>query len=99
MAPRSSLTPPDAAQALALRALTEIAGDDDLLGRFLVQTGCGPDALRRRITDPAFLGAVLDFILESDATVTRIALALDVPPGRLATARSLLPGATPEGSP
>ncbi len=58
------------AETTALRALAWIAADEALLPAFLAATGASPADLRARLAEPAFLGAVLDFILRDDATVT-----------------------------
>jgi hypothetical protein len=79
------------AEALALRAVAVIAGDDDLFPTFLAVTGSDPNDLRQRVDDPQFLGAVLDFVLETDATVHMVAVAAGVPSESILVARSLLP--------
>lgn len=53
----------DQAETVALQALGFLAGDEDRLARFLAMTGVGPEDLKGRIGDPAFLGAVLDHLL------------------------------------
>ncbi len=40
----------EAAEALAIQALTYIAGDGERLGRFLAATGIGPAEIRRAAT-------------------------------------------------
>ncbi|CAA7614145.1 conserved hypothetical protein [Candidatus Terasakiella magnetica] len=89
----------DAAEALALQAIAVIVGDEDLLPRFLGMTGSGGDDLRRRIADPDFLGAVLDFVLEQDATIHQVAAAAGVAPETLLAARAQLPGGQRDWSP
>jgi len=89
----------EAAEALALHAVAIIVGDEDLCPRFLAVTGSGEDDLRQRIGDPDFLGAVLDFVLESDDTVQTIAEAAGVAPQTIVLARSRLPGGQVEWTP
>ncbi|MDR3437444.1 DUF3572 domain-containing protein [Telmatospirillum sp.] len=89
----------EAAEALALQAVIVIVGDDDLLLRFLSVTGCGAEDLRLRIGEPDFLGAVLDFVLEDDATVQKVADAAGVSPETLAIARSQFPGESVDWTP
>ena len=84
------LTPEDA-QTVALKAIGFIAADDDLLSRFVALTGCGQDEIRARIADPAFLGGVLDFILNDEATLVAFAEAVELAPETPMTARNLLP--------
>ncbi|WP_299301299.1 DUF3572 domain-containing protein [uncultured Litoreibacter sp.] len=61
---------PDAAQSLALQALTWILSTDDLAGVFMGSTGTSADDMRAQATDPAYLGSVLDFLLMDDAWIT-----------------------------
>lgn len=89
----------DGAESLALHAVAVIVTDEDLLPRFLGFTGSSPDDLRRRITDPDFLGAVLDFVLENDATVHKVATAAGVSPETLLLARTKLPGGQMDWTP
>lgn len=89
----------EAAETLALHAVAVIVADEDLLPRFLAVTGSGADDLRRRIADPDFLGAVLDFVLEDDATVQRIADSAGIGPEGLLAARLRLPGGPVDWTP
>lgn len=59
----------DDAQAVALKALVFIAGDDALLSRFVTLTGCGLDDIKARMADAAFLAAVLDFLLGDEPSL------------------------------
>jgi hypothetical protein len=96
MPPKSPLPGHDAAEALALQAVAMIAADEDLLPRFLALTGCGLDELRVRLAEPEFLGAVLDFVLESDETAQKLAELAGIQPETLLLARSKLPGGSVE---
>jgi hypothetical protein len=87
---------PDAAETLALQALGHIAADSDRLDRFVALTGLDGTAIRERANDPAFLGGILDHLLADEALLIEFCAEADVPPQRIASARSLLPGATPE---
>jgi len=89
----------NAAEALALQAVTMILADENLLPRFLALTGCAGDELRARIADPDFLGAVLDFVLENDETVQRLADGTRIAPEAVRVARSKLPGMQVEWTP
>ena len=60
---------PQAAETLALQALTWIVGHDELRGVFMGAAGLSEDDMRNRASDPEFLGAVLDFICMDDAWV------------------------------
>lgn len=63
------MTSRDQAETLALQALGWLAGNDDLLPVFLGSSGASMNDLAASASDPAFLGAVLDFILMDDAWV------------------------------
>ena len=82
----------EGAESLALHAVAVIVADDELLNQFMSHTGSGADELRTRITDPDFLGAVLNFVLESDITVEKVAPAPGVAMETILIARSQLPG-------
>jgi len=81
------------AEVIALQGLAWLAGNDDLCPTFLGASGGSVDDLRDRATDPAFLGAVLEFITMDDAWVMAfcdtIGLAYELP----LQARYALPGA------
>lgn len=93
--PAARVAAPDA-EVLALRALAHIAGDERLLERFVALTGCGADDLRARAGEPAFLGAVLDFLLEDEPSVVAFAAAAGLAPEDVLRARAKLPGSRPD---
>src|SRR5450759_2680377 len=62
MKTRLSMTP-EAAERLAIQALTFIAGDGERLGRFLAVTGIGPSEIRAASREPRFLAGVLGFLV------------------------------------
>jgi hypothetical protein len=80
------------AEALAVQALVWMAGDADLIGRFLAATGAGPADLRARAIEPEFLGFVLDFLLSEEAALVAFALAENIRPELPMRARAALPG-------
>ncbi len=86
----------DAAEAIAAQALGFIARDSARLGRFLAESGLGPDNIRRAAGDPAFLPAVLDFILAHETDLVDFAGELDIDPRHVGAARRLLPGGKSE---
>jgi hypothetical protein len=79
------------AEAVALQAVAWIVADDALRDRFVALTGCGSDELRMRLTQPAFLGAVLDFLLGNEADVVAFAEHAGFAPETMLLARSMLP--------
>ncbi len=82
----------DTAEMLAAKALLWLAQDPDHLGGFLAMSGSSADALRAEAKDPAFLGAVLDYILQADETVLAFAEAEGIAPETVGIARQSLPG-------
>ncbi len=82
----------EAAETLALQALTWLAGNDDLFPVFLGASGASAGDLAANAGQPAFLASVLDFVLTDDAWVTAFCdaagLAYDAP----MRARAALPG-------
>jgi hypothetical protein len=82
--------PREAAEIVAIQALSFVASDSGRLGLFLAETGIGPDTLRKSATEPKFLASVLDFVLRDDATVKAFAEASDLHPTNVAAAREVL---------
>lgn len=82
----------DRAETVGLQALAHLAGDDELLGGFLAATGADMAGLRAGASDPGFLGAVLDFLLQDDRWVIGFAEAAGIGPQEVAAARAALPG-------
>lgn len=86
----------DQAETLALRGLAWLLSDPDRTERFLALSGCDAETLRRRADDPTLLGAVLDALLEDEASLVAFAAWADLAPTAIARARRLLPGAMTE---
>lgn len=82
----------ESAETLALRALGWLAEDRDRLGAFLAETGASPADLAAQAGDPAFLGAILDHLLSSDALVIGFCLSEGLPNDAPMRARAALPG-------
>ena len=82
--------PREAAEIVAIQALSFVASDSERLGLFLAETGIGPDTLRKSATEPKFLASVLDFVLRDDATVKAFAKASDLHPTNVMAARQVL---------
>ena len=82
----------DQAEVLSLKALSWLAGNDELLPVFLGASGASLSDLRDRVNDPAFLGAVLDFLLMDDAWVMAFCDIEALPYSALVEARAALPG-------
>lgn len=86
----------DAAQTLALTALAHLLGDDDRAVRFCAACGMTGTDLATQLGDAAFLGGVLDFVLEDEVLLAEIAGAAGLAPEAVARARRRLPGGPPE---
>jgi hypothetical protein len=81
------------AEALALRAVAFLAERPEDFLRFADICGLTVDAIRTQLNDPALLGAVLDYVLASEAMVQEFAAAVEVDPEAPRRARARLPGA------
>lgn len=82
----------EAAETLALKALTWLASDDELFPVFLGSTGASASDIAADAAKPAFLGSVLDFVLSDDALVTAFCDATALPYDAPMRARMALPG-------
>lgn len=80
------------AEALALKALEYLVGDDELMPIFMGSTGASVDDLREGAADPVFLGAVLDFLMMDDQWLIRFCDANGLAYDRIYPARQALPG-------
>lgn len=85
--------PTDTAETAALQALGFVAGDPDALARFMALAGISIDELKARAADPAFLGGVLDFVLEDEKLLLEFCEASGLKPTSVARLRADLPGA------
>lgn len=83
----------DSAQTVALNALAFLLADQDRAARFCAACGLGGQNLAEQLADPAFLGGVLDFVLDDELLLTEVASAVGVTPEAVAAARRRLPGA------
>jgi hypothetical protein len=61
------------AQAIAIEALSFLAGDPERLGRFLAVTGLGPENLRAAAAGPGFLAQVLHYLAQDEALLLAFA--------------------------
>lgn len=87
---RDSKSPAHDPQALALGALGWVLGDEHRAGRLLALTGLDADALRAGLSDPAVLGAVLEFLAQYEPDLLGAADALGVEPAELMAAKERL---------
>ena len=80
----------EAAESLAVQALSFLAGEPERLARFLALTGIGPDRIRAAAATPGFLAGVLDHLASEDAQVTAFAAEAGIKPEAVEQARRVL---------
>jgi hypothetical protein len=91
MKKRGSMTP-EAAEGLAIQALTFIAGDGERLGRFLAISGIGPTEIRAAAREPRFLAGVLDYLASNERLAAEFTAEAACEPSNLAKAHAALGG-------
>jgi hypothetical protein len=84
---------PETAEILALKGLAFLANSEGPLDRFMALSGAGIDDLRERAGEPAFLAAVMDFLMSDEALLTAFCEDASIDPRELQIARMALPGA------
>jgi hypothetical protein len=82
----------EAAEALAIQALSFIAEDPERLDAFLAASGIGPEAIRDAARAPGFLGGVLDHMLADESLLLAFADSAGLDPASIARARRALSG-------
>ncbi len=83
------------AETIALMALAHLAADEDLLHRFLGESGMDGGDLRKAAEEPGTLVGVLDFFLCDEARLLAFAAAAGLKPEEPLRARYALPGGFP----
>ena len=93
---------PEAAETLALEAISFIASDEDLVAGLFEQTGMGGDELRIALNNADTVGqtlaGVLDYLLMNDEWVLNFAEQVNIAPEKVLSARAALPGGQHMGS-
>jgi hypothetical protein len=84
--------PKEAAEALAIQALTFIGGEPERLGRFLAVTGIGPAEIRMATREPGFLIGVLDYLAADDRLLAAFAAEAGFEPAYIGKAHAVLGG-------
>jgi hypothetical protein len=82
----------EAARGLAVQALEYLAQEPEQLGRFLALSGLDPTTVRGASRQPEFLAGVLEYVLGDERLVMAFTASLEIPPERVAEARSVLIG-------
>jgi hypothetical protein len=80
----------DAAESLAVQALTFLAGDPERLARFLALTGIGPTQIRAAAATPGFLAGVLDHVASDEALLMAFAAEAGIEPADIGRARTVI---------
>jgi len=84
--------PREAAEMLAIQALSFLAEEPERLGAFLSVTGIGPEAIREAAREPGFLAGVLEHILADENLLLAFAEGAGIDPADIARARRALGG-------
>jgi hypothetical protein len=79
-------------ETVAIAALGFIAGDAELLQRFLSLTGISAEGVREAAREPAFLAGVLQFILAHEPTVHQFCQSSGIAPQSVQDAHLRLAG-------
>src|SRR5512140_1452384 len=91
MKARGSMTP-EAAEGIAIQALSFIAGDGERLGGFLAATGLGPTEIRAASREPGFLAGVLSYLCSDEQLAAAFAAEVQCRPDDIAKAHVALGG-------
>lgn len=81
---------PETATNIAIDGLQHLAGDTELLSRFVALTGMSPTDMRNASASPEFLSAILDFFLSDEATLLAFAASHNTAPENIQKARFTL---------
>ncbi|MBM3529631.1 MAG: DUF3572 family protein [Alphaproteobacteria bacterium] len=83
----------DAAQSLAIAALSFLAGEPERLARFFDSAGIDPGAIRDAARDAGFLLGVLDHVSSDEELLIAFAGHAAIDPAEVERARAALGGA------
>jgi hypothetical protein len=86
----SSINSRQAAESLALEALSFLARDAGRIAGFLANAGVGPDQLREVAHEPGFLVAVLDHLLTDEPLLLMFSEDSGISPRAVPAARMVL---------
>jgi hypothetical protein len=82
----------EAAQSLAISALTYLSSTPDLMQRFLALSGIEASHIREAAREPHFFAGVLRFFTAHEPTLLAYCEATDTPPQSIQAALNALPG-------
>ncbi|HEV7306217.1 DUF3572 domain-containing protein [Ensifer sp.] len=80
------------AEEIAIDILAWLAGEPELLSRFLALTGTEPGSLRTAITEPGFMGGIVAFLMEHEPTLMAFCEATGTAPQDVVRAHAALSG-------
>lgn len=81
-----------AAEQLALQALSHIAARPELVSALFTSSGLDPETLRKAAESPDFHAHLLDFLLEDDRRVLDFSQAIGIRPEEVLAARTVIGG-------
>ena len=84
--------PREAAEALAVQALTYLGSDPERLGQFLSLSGIGPQSIREAAREPGFLAGVLEYVASNEELLVAFAAEQGLDPVHVDKARHALAG-------
>jgi hypothetical protein len=82
----------EAAEALAITALSYLANEPEQLGRFLAASGIGPEQIRGAAREPGFLAGVLGHFVSDEKLLLAFAVDQKIDPAEIQRARAALGG-------
>src|ERR1700694_1957271 len=82
----------NAAESLAIQALSYLAREPERVGRFLALSGLGPDQVRLAPAQPGFLAGVLEYLSSDESLLLGFADHARVDPAEIARAQAALSG-------
>jgi len=82
----------EAAESLAVQALTYLAEEPERLGRFLALSGLGPDEIRIAAGEPGFLAGVLEYLSSEEPLLLDFAEHSRIDPAEIRRAQAFLSG-------
>lgn len=80
------------ADEIAIDILAWLAGEPELLSRFLALTGTDPASLRTAIAEPGFMGGILAFLMDHEPTLMAFCEATGTAPQDVVRAHAALSG-------
>ncbi|KPF43075.1 DUF3572 domain-containing protein [Rhizobium sp. G187] len=71
---------PQDAETTAIAVLGWLAGEPEMLSRFLALSGVQPGEMRLAVGDPGFLAGMLEFLMQHEPTLMAFCTATETPP-------------------